>query len=104
MKTLLRTAALTALAAGALAAPAGAQGPAQTCKADPTGPFGEPAPSFSTCVTYANTGTLTGTGYVAQCRLLTGGRYPFTFYGQVTVTSPGECLNALRGFHTSFPG
>ncbi len=108
MKRIAKTTLLTALAATALASPAAAApatgGSANAqCAAGATLPWGEPFPSRTSCITFLNTGKLTGTSYVAQCRAITGGQYPFTFYGTITVRNAGECLTALRGFHTAPP-
>ncbi len=105
---LKKTALLAALATTAFASPALAAdgaGPSANarCAAGATLPWGEPFPSKSSCITFLNTGKLVGTSYVAQCRQITGGRYPFVFrepWGDFPVRNAGECLNQLRSFHT----
>ncbi len=107
-KTIARAALLGAVAATAVATPAVAAplegGSANArCAAGATLPWGEPFPSKTSCITFLNTGKLTGTSYVAQCRAITGGQYPFTFHepwGDFPVRNAGECLNQLRAFHT----
>ncbi len=107
MKRIAPSALVAALASAALAAPASAApaapNAAQACKAGATLPWGEPFPSKSSCITFLSTGKLVGTSYVAQCRAITGGRYPFTFYGTTTVTNAGQCLNVLRSFGHEAP-
>ena len=107
---LLLAAAMAAatLAPGAAQAAPGKANPSKTCAERGDKIFG-PEDSPSTrggCASYVATGedgTATGAGYSAQCKNLTGGEYPFTFYGQVTVDNHGECVNTLRGFHTTPP-
>ena len=98
--------AAAALAGATLAAPDPAQAapgkanPSQVCSEMGDTIFGEPVETHGGCVSYVASGELTGAGYSAQCKTLTGGEYPFTFYGRYTVYNHGECLNTLRGFHT----
>lgn len=108
MKTLAKAVALAG-AVGALgAAPAAAapdSSPAQACRSGTVVLFGEPFPSHAACVSYLSSGKLTGAGYVAQCRQLTGGQYPFVFeepFGAFPVRNPGECVTTLRYLHTTF--
>ena len=101
----LKAAGVAVAASLALAAPAAAA-PGDTASAACTA-AGNVVMDFplthGACVSFLTTGAAKGGAYAAQCRNLTGGRYPFTFYGVVTVRNAGECLNALRGFHTSPP-
>ncbi len=108
MKRIAKTTLLTALAATALASPAAAAPAAggsanAQCAAGATLPWGEPFPSKSSCITFLNTGKLTGTSFKAQCKALTGGEYPITFvepWGTFTAGNPGQCIGILRSFHS----
>jgi hypothetical protein len=109
-KTLARAALLGAVAATAVATPAVAAPPEggsanAQCAAGATLPWGAPFPSKTSCITFLNTGKLTGTSYVAQCRVLSAemGGYPITFYGQFTANNAGQCLNILRSFPHEAP-
>ncbi len=109
-----------ALAAATLAAPGAAQAapgkanPAKTCSERGDTIFGFPGEPPSTrggCASYVATGEdgdPTGAGYAAQCKDVTGGEYPFTFYEgtewETTADNPAECKDALRTFHTTFGG
>ncbi|CAA9440318.1 MAG: hypothetical protein AVDCRST_MAG55-3379 [uncultured Rubrobacteraceae bacterium] len=104
-------AALTLTAPGAAQAAPGKANPAKTCSERGDTIFGFPGEPPSTrggCASYVATGEdgdPTGAGYAAQCRTLAEelGPYPFTFYGQITVDNHGECVKALRSFHTTPP-
>jgi hypothetical protein len=90
-------------AAPAAAAPAEGGSALQQCRAGATFPWGEPFPSQSSCITFLNTGKLTGTSFKAQCKALTGGEYPITFvepWGTFTAGNPGQCIGILRSFHS----
>ena len=100
-----------AMAAANLAAPSVAQAasgkanPSKECSDDTL--FGQPS-THGGCTSYVATGSPTGAGYSAQCKAVTGGEYPFTFYEGVegletTVGNPAECKDALRAFHAMFP-
>ncbi len=93
-------AASLALAAPAAAAPGGNASAACTAMGDV---IMEAPLTHGGCVSALRTGGPKGGAFAAQCRNITQGRYPFTFYEVVTVRNPGECLNALRGFHTNGP-
>ncbi len=90
------------LAAPAAAAPGGNPSAACTAAGDAVFP-GDPSIGHGGCVSFLTTGGPKGGAFAAQCRNITQGKYPFTFDRTVTVRNPGECLNALRGFHTNGP-
>ena len=105
---LLLAAAMAAatLVPGAAQAAPGKANPSKACseRGDTIyGEEGEPPSTHGGCASFEASGKLTGAGYSAQCKNLTGGEYPFTFYGQFTVDNHGECVNTLRGFHTTPP-
>ncbi len=104
-RSILKAAGLAAAASLALAAPAAAApggNASATCTA--MGNVVMEAPlTHGGCVSALASGQPRGGAFAAQCRNITQGKYPFTFYGTVTVRNPGECLNALRGFHTNGP-
>ncbi len=88
------------LAAGSIFAGAAAPASAApaTCEI-----FGTPV-SGGACVQFERDGKLTGGAYVQNCRMLTGGQYPFTFYPEGPLPTrvadnQGECKQALRYFH-----
>ena len=97
-KTMAAAAALLALAVVPASAAPGSPGKA-TCDI-----YGVSA-SGGACVKFSRTGELNGSAFVQNCRALTGGVYPFTFYPEGPLptrvaSNLGECKAALRFYHS----